>query len=239
MKTLYVSDLDGTLLTPNANLSEFTVQTINSLTKKGLIFTFATARSMHSAKKLLGDLVLEKPTILYNGGATKDPITGRVIAKNTFAKNEWESIMSIMERHNFNPLVYSFRGDRECVSWLEGKEGRWIAEYISSRKDDDRMNPCSKKSELTLGDVYYFTCIDEKERLLPILSEIKMLDCCNVIFQKEIYNNSYWLETMPKSATKGNAVKELKELLNCEKVVVFGDSLNDIPMFNIAKNKRY
>jgi hydroxymethylpyrimidine pyrophosphatase-like HAD family hydrolase len=36
---------------------------------------------------------------------------------------------------------------------------------------------------------------------------------------------------MHKNANKGNAVKKLKEILNCEKIVSFGDAINDIPMF--------
>lgn len=234
MKTLYVSDLDGTLLTPSTDISPFTVKTVNSLIEKGMIFTFATARSMHSARNLLKDLSLEQPVILYNGVAIKSPCTGKIIAKNFFSQSERESILSVMEKHCYNPLVYSFRGDREQVSWLEGQETDWIFAYINSRKNDDRMNPCTSKAQLTAGDVYYFTCIDEKENLLPIFNEIKDLDCCNAIFQKEIYNESYWLEIMPKSANKGNAVNELKKMLGCEKVVAFGDSVNDIPMFSVA-----
>ena len=39
---------------------------------------------------------------------------------------------------------------------------------------------------------------------------------------------------MPHTASKAHAVLQLKELLHCEKVVVFGDGANDIPMFEIA-----
>lgn len=44
-KTLYVSDLDGTLMKNDETLSPETVQMINELVEKGLDFTFATARS--------------------------------------------------------------------------------------------------------------------------------------------------------------------------------------------------
>ena len=39
---------------------------------------------------------------------------------------------------------------------------------------------------------------------------------------------------MPKAATKANAIAELKNFLGCDKVVCFGDGINDISMFNIA-----
>ena len=45
MKTLYVSDLDGTLLRSDAQTSEYTNQVINKLTSDGILFSYATARS--------------------------------------------------------------------------------------------------------------------------------------------------------------------------------------------------
>ena len=39
---------------------------------------------------------------------------------------------------------------------------------------------------------------------------------------------------MPEAATKSNAVIQLKELLGCDKLIVFGDGKNDLDMFEIA-----
>ena len=44
-RVLYISDLDGTLLNKDVRISDFTVNTINSLVEKGMIFSYATARS--------------------------------------------------------------------------------------------------------------------------------------------------------------------------------------------------
>ena len=39
---------------------------------------------------------------------------------------------------------------------------------------------------------------------------------------------------MPLEASKANAIKQLQGMLDCEKLVVFGDGKNDIDMFQIA-----
>ena len=39
---------------------------------------------------------------------------------------------------------------------------------------------------------------------------------------------------MPFAASKANAIKQLKELLECDRVVAFGDGRNDIDMFELA-----
>ena len=44
MKTLYVSDLDGTLLRSDAKTSAYTNQVIHQLTSDGILFSYATAR---------------------------------------------------------------------------------------------------------------------------------------------------------------------------------------------------
>ena len=54
-KTLYITDLDGTLLNSKGELSHFSASTINALIKKGMIFSYATARSIVSAEKIVKD----------------------------------------------------------------------------------------------------------------------------------------------------------------------------------------
>ena len=56
----------------------------------------------------------------------------------------------------------------------------------------------------------------------------------NCTIQKELYREEYWCEIMPKKATKGKAILILKNLLNCDKIISFGDAINDIPMFQIS-----
>ncbi|WP_414640647.1 HAD family hydrolase [Amnibacterium sp.] len=59
---LYISDLDGTPLTSEGRLSASSMATINALIRnRGLLFTYATARSFLSAKKLTVGLLLRLP----------------------------------------------------------------------------------------------------------------------------------------------------------------------------------
>ena len=66
-KKLYISDLDGTLLDNDARLSDFTAEAINKLIMQGMNFTFATARSVYSAKPITSKLNISVPCILMNG----------------------------------------------------------------------------------------------------------------------------------------------------------------------------
>ena len=41
-------------------------------------------------------------------------------------------------------------------------------------------------------------------------------------------------ELCPENATKASAIQRVKELCGCQRVIVFGDSANDISMFQMA-----
>ena len=45
MKTLYITDLDGTLLDANSQVSAEAVEVLNPMLDDGLLFTVATART--------------------------------------------------------------------------------------------------------------------------------------------------------------------------------------------------
>ena len=52
MKTLYVSDLDGTLLRSDEKTSDYTNSVIHRMTANGMLFSYAIARSIITAKKM-------------------------------------------------------------------------------------------------------------------------------------------------------------------------------------------
>ena len=52
--------------------------------------------------------------------------------------------------------------------------------------------------------------------------------------QQELYRPEYWCEIMPAQASKLNAIRKLKQIRECGRVVSFGDSINDIPMFEAS-----
>ena len=106
--------------------------------------------------------------------------------------------------------------------------------YIESRGADPRFRPLSDRSELYRGDVFYFTCIAERSKLEPLYELFCGEDRFICTLMPETYRNYWWCEIMPLRASKANAILKLKELWGCERVVCFGDALNDLSMFRIA-----
>ncbi|MCM1192037.1 MAG: HAD family hydrolase [Lachnospiraceae bacterium] len=236
MKTLYVSDLDGTLLGSNERTSEYTDYVINSLTEKGMIFSYATARSLITAKKVTGGICAHIPLIVYNGAFIMDNATEEVLAANYFDGTVLTVLDELLQNEIY-PIVYAHIGGREKFSFIPEKCTEGMALFLDSRKGDVRTNAVSAPEALKEGNLFYITCIDEPEKLEPLYEKYRQgayRDTLRCVYQKDIYTKTQWLEIMPAGASKANAVMQLKELLGCGRVIAFGDGKNDIDMFEIA-----
>jgi hydroxymethylpyrimidine pyrophosphatase-like HAD family hydrolase len=80
----------------------------------------------------------------------------------------------------------------------------------------------------------YVTLMGSKEVIFPIYERVKMYEGWESLFQKDTYRDEYWLEICPQNCTKAKTIKKLKEQYGFKRLVVFGDGINDIPMFRIA-----
>lgn len=234
MNTLYVSDLDGTLLNTNDEISSYSVRTINQLIEKGMLFTYATARSLSSASVVTKGLTTNIPVIVYNGAFIMNASTREVLSSSSFDEKEKQNVITLLEYYHLYPLVYSFINGLEKVTWDPSYENEGMQRYLCLRKGDQRLNPLNAKHNLYEGDVFYFTCIGEKNELLPLYQALKDNEHYNCTLQQELYRQEYWCEIMPKKATKANAILKIKELWKCDKIISFGDAINDIPMFKIS-----
>ncbi len=228
MKTLYISDLDGTLLDSTPKTTEFTNKTINELLNNGVIFSFATARSYTTAKKVTVGLPMKHPAVVHNGTFIVDE-NGEILLKNTFTKTDSGVILNTLLQNGLNPIVYSLINEREQFSYIKSMLNAPTLDFLSSRENDPRNREVFDKNSLFDGEIYYFTLIGDEDKTKPLFDKFK--DTYQCYFQRDMYSGEYWLEILPKGATKANAVKQLAKMLSCDKIVAFGDGINDIDMF--------
>lgn len=234
MKTLYVSDLDGTLLNSDAVLTNESVRKINRLIDKGLLFTYATARSYSSANPLTKALKLNLPLATYNGAFLVEPKTGRILEMELIPEEELAVLCKTMEAEGFFPLVYAVIDGVERVSWITGKESIGVERYLTLRKSSKRLRPVETFSQLFAGSVFYITLIDTTNRFDMLVSMAEQMHLYHHL-QIDIYHtDEYWLEIFSSRASKANAVKKLKAYTGADQVISFGDNVNDIPMFHAS-----
>ena len=230
-KTLFISDLDGTLLTSKETLSPFTIQAINHLTSQGMMFSYATARSYRSASKVTDGLTVHLPIIVNNGVFILENITWKRLHASYYTKDEAAHILDTLNQQNVHPLVYTYLHDKQKYSYRPECLSRGILHFLDAHPNDPRHRPVAA-SQMLDGDLFYFLCIDDADKLFPCYQQLKNAFHC--VYQIDMYDGEQWLEIMPKGATKASAALKLKEMLGCEKIVAFGDGINDLSLFAIA-----
>ncbi|MCD2346151.1 HAD-IIB family hydrolase [Clostridium guangxiense] len=231
-KIIYVSDLDGILLHSNEQISEYSCKVLNDLVDRGMIFSYATARSAITSQKVTKGLNAKIPLIVYNGAFILSNETKKRLMTNVFLDEQKNNIWEMLRDYEVFPIVYSLINGKEKYSYLSYKVNSGMKLFLDSRKNDIRDNPLDNMKEIITGKIFYFTCIDSEKKLLPLYEALKNKYYC--VYQKDIYTKEQWLEIMPQSATKANAILQLKKMYNCDKIISFGDGKNDIPMFEIS-----
>ena len=180
MKTLYVSDLDGTLLHSDEKTSEYTNNIINSLVDRGMIFSYATARSYQTSHKVTKGLNANIPLIIYNGAMIVDNKNGDFILNNFF-EADVQNVIADLFAHDVYPTVYAFVEGEEKFSYIPEKCTEGMKEFLETRKNDKRDHPVENKTDLCQGEIFYLTCIDEKEKLEELYHKYK--DTYHCVFQ--------------------------------------------------------
>lgn len=233
---LYVSDLDGTLAGPDERLSKETVQIINTLVDNGLAFTIATARSLTSAAEMIAPLHLRLPVVYNNGAFIYHPLKKKNIAANFLSPCAVERLVADCRRHGLSPSLHVLTEEgkrrvyyREAINpgekhYISGRQARGDRRFI--RVDDLCPAP---------GDRVYALLVIGDDRDLAALAVKWRADReIAVHYAQDIYSGAYWLEATDRRATKKGGVCFLRNCLPVEKVVCFGDHLNDLPMFEEA-----
>ena len=242
-KSLYVSDLDGTLLGTEGELSDFSLRTLEVLLKEGLPFTVASARSIVSIRQVLKGLPLTLPVIEFNGAFISNYQTGRHQIINRIESDIVENVIKTISDHHHLPFVSAFDGEKDQLYYNEIKnEG--MAFYLNDRKknNDPRLNRLKNFEAVISQDVVCLTVIGKSEELQPIETIIQKHHGSKVEthFYEDIYCRGWhWLTIHDYRATKDQAIRLLQEQngLQDKELVVFGDHINDIKMFKIANRR--
>ncbi len=237
-KTLYVSDLDGTLLLPEECLSPFTAETVRKLCGEGMLFSYATARSLSTAKKVTGALgALHLPVIVNNGGAIVDAANGKILEAVYFTEEETAFVKKVLDEEGLTPIVYTRPGDMaesECVSYVNENLSHAKAFYLNSRKNDERLQTVARE-QLYAGRIFYVATMEDSREVCEKAYERIIADGRFASYlYKDVYSEGWYFEVGPARTTKANAIRRLKELYGCDRVVAFGDGKNDLPMFRMA-----
>ena len=237
--TLFISDLDGTLLDKNAELSVFTAKALNELIAKGVHFSVATARTPATACNILSGLDLRVPAVMMNGVLVYDLSRDDYLKINYLPPDAVADVTSTLRTFGSAGLMYELAGSEMSV-YYETLENEALRDFTRERevRYGKRFTHTESFSCLPSDRIVYFTLLDKRERLEPVYAFLSARPGMNLIMYRDIYSDDLWfLEIYNAVSSKRNAVLFLKEEFGYGRVVGFGDNLNDLPMFEACDVK--
>ena len=240
-QTLYISDLDGTLLNRDSVVSPHSIEKINALLQKGMLFTVATARTPATVVPLLQQLNLNIPAILMNGAVLYDIQQRRYIRSNGFTDNSALRYISLLEKRELVPFVYRIAHNKLQVFHkpLANDMQREFKRQRENTPYKDFILTTDYQKELLDNPPLFLLVIDHFDKLQTAAAEISRAGKCSIFCYRDIIDPEYGnLEIYPKGVSKAATAQEIITRLNPWEVVVFGDNLNDLPLFRVA-DRRY
>lgn len=231
---LYIADLDGTLLNSDKSISQYSQQIINNLLARGGNFTIATARTLATTEQIVAGLQLNIPVVLMNGVAIYDLRKGVYDQVVTIPERTAQTIIGILEELKIPGFMYAIEYNRLYTYYSE------LNTPALKSFHDERVRKYNKVFEQVAKltnkirdqNIVYFTLIDEYEPLYKLCLALKGLSGVNVMFYSDNYSDNLWyLEVYNAEASKCNAVKYLRTRYSFDRIIGFGDNLNDLSLF--------
>ncbi len=239
---LYISDMDGTLLNGDKEISGFSKDIINSLISKGGYFSIASARTAATALKILEGVKLNVPIALMNGVVIYNTSSNEYEKVEALCDNTTEKIVQILRTCKIDGFMYTI-SENKLNTYFEKLTSKVLQEFVDERIK--KYNKTFEKVENLLNKIngkdkiIYFTLLDEYDPLLKVHDQLKDLPDIELSLYRDVYSEkTYLLEIYSSSASKYNAVEYLRQKYDFNEVVGFGDNYNDIPLLK-ACNQFY
>ena len=229
-KKMIAVDLDGTLLNGESKLSDFTIETIKKISKKGHRVVIATGRPYRMAKEFYDQLELETPMINFNGSLTHLP--GRAWKHEKCLTVDKKYLLDIVKRKE--DIEADFIAGEYRKNFYITAPDKEIADPKLFGVENFRPENQFKSDLVTKGPncILLQTRADDKYALAEEMTS----------FYKHQLNINTWggplniLECTTKGVHKAFALEYLLNVMNIDRqnLIAFGDEHNDQEMLSFA-----
>ena len=235
MIKLAATDLDGTLISSNGEISNENFEAMENAMNNGLYVVPTTGRSFYEMPESLREKKTYTHCICSNGAVIFDR-DGKEIWKSTFSKAETMELFSILSEYDTMIEVYT-KGTPVTEKSKLTKES-----YIHYRVEEnyhDVLTATRKGTEnlesFLMGNDegaemfnIFFSDADERKEAFERIGKLN-----NVELTTSMESN---MEILQRSVNKGSSLTMLCEKLNVKKeeVMAMGDSRNDLTLLSAA-----
>lgn len=235
MKTLYLADMDGTLMTPEKTISPQTAGVLNALMEEGLLFTVATARSVGTLGRLLAPLRLTLPVSMMNGVLIGDPGAGSFVHVEEIPIPAALEIAGLMEEFSLGSYLFTLEDGVLYANYRQIKSAyqrQFLAARAGSRKVFRQVDSIGEAA--ARHPVFFSFTGEDERRMEEIFLRLQRVRGVRPVIYRDHDDGVWFVETASERAGKAAALGWLKQYTGAGRVVAFGDNANDLDMLAAA-----
>jgi Cof subfamily protein (haloacid dehalogenase superfamily) len=222
---LFVSDVDGTLLNPQRELTSATIAAVRELQSAGIQLAIVSQRPLRGLYGLIGTLKISSACAALNGGVIVNHdlvFVSEQIIRSTLA----QEVVGALEQFHLDPWVYT-RDD-----WYVR---RGDAAHVQHEAEAVGISPVLFETlDGIAGPTIKVTGVnDNYDQVIACETYMRHRFGNQLSISRPLANH---LDISHRDANKGCAVAFIAGMLGIplEKVATAGDGENDIPMFRIG-----
>jgi len=232
---LIVFDLDGTLLNRESTISDYTSETLKLLADREIAYTVATGRTLHGARAILEGHQFLLPQAYKNGVMIWHPEQRRFSSGALLTADELDHIVQACVRQAVTPFVFTLEDEQETTVYHSPLQSEVEHRLIRNLGIEDNIRARALDELPADAAITHVNSIGQSEDIKAILrgvnDEPHLVAYSGIAWEGRQWR---WLDVHHSDATKGGAIEVMKELLGIERVICFGDSDNDLSMFEAA-----
>lgn len=225
-KHILYSDLDGTLIGHDNEISTRNIEALCRFTQAGGRFSVATGRGVDLARPFVRQLPVNAPAILFNGAAVYD------YSREVFLHQVQLEPQLCGDLVKLSLEIYPEGCPEICGEGplrLCNRSGV-MDHYIGNENQDYIFAERQERYEGAFKMLVY----GEHSRLTEVEEEFRRRYGESLFVLT--YSADFYLEVLPFGATKGDALRWIEKNLDfpCEEIAAIGDFDNDIQMLQAA-----
>ena len=239
-RTLYITDLDGTLLDSTGHVTETSRSLLNRAIADGALVSVATARTPATISTLIKGIDISLPMVVMTGAALWDMKKNRYYDVRFHRPETARKLLDIYIEENLPTFIYSLGEDHIIHIYHLGPMDELARQFMEERDKSPfkifHVGADGSSDTLPpLDRVLLFLTMQPTEAARRVYERVCEAGDCRPIFYHDSYGDEIAeLEVFAADASKAVGVREVAKIAGADSVVAFGDNMNDLPMLRAA-----